>query len=492
MKQRMYGRKVQNWHRPLAPQQLRRRFLRHRYDAIPDDGDDGNPPDWDEHRSSEDVEQDLRDFELKQLLRGIVHQPVPLFRLEGALEAALRANDEFSITSGQAEDPAMLEQRLAVFVQSITHFPNDPTTRRRISDAIGKDVYLDVIQSAGKLAVGQDLVRNVCLFAPFWLRSPRTWNGANVSLVDHLFVRYDVPDFLYAEWSREPGFSRLKWLCWLILLAQGGSLRRAAGLFRWNIPGRFEHYLRTAHAAASPTEACAFAQIMRLGGSPIDCRRILSNPAFVVDTTESSGNDSQAVFWEATVRWIIAHRTALADEECERILSWAMHEYTEAERRGGQAYSWKGRSLPAVLRRSLDYQRQLERPWSCYSWQRHGWDWRPSDSALDGWSFVDLTSGEELFREGQAMRHCVSGYAAYCAAGRSAIVSVRFNDARRLTVEIAPATGRVVQAKGACNRPANIDEQSAIRCWLETVVRRVVVRQRPEHAVPNWSAPCLD
>src|SRR5262249_3980305 len=118
-----------------------------------------------------------------------------------------------------------------------------------------------------------------------------------------------------------------------------------------------------------------------------------------------------------------------------------------------------------------DYQRQLKLPWSCYSWKRHGWDWKPVDAALDGWCFVELTSGEELFREGQAMQHCVAGYAGRCAVGQSAIVSVRFQEARRITVQTKSATGQVVQAKGACNRPATHEEQRTIRLWVDAVLR---------------------
>src|SRR5262249_23751534 len=158
--------------------------------------------------------------------------------------AAIRSEDECALPSGRGRLAEPLEQQLAEFTQRITHFPNSPATQRWISDAIGDDVYLDVMKSAGKRINGQYLVKNVCLFAPFWIRSPRTWTGGKTSLVDHLFVRYDVLHFLYPEWSQVPGFVRLKWLCWFILLAQGGSLRRAAGLFRWNIPNRFEHYLR--------------------------------------------------------------------------------------------------------------------------------------------------------------------------------------------------------------------------------------------------------
>ena len=464
MKQRKYGQKVQNWHRPLAPRQLERWFRRHRHDALPDEDD------WDtevrhaDYFSEESL--DLRSLELKQLCREIVRRPTPLFSLERAMDGALHSEGECAVAG--RED---LELDLALFTQTITYFPNHPSTIRQIREAIGEDVYLDVITSSGRLVNGQLLVQNLCLFAPFWIRSPRTWTGGKVSLVDHLLVRYEVPRFLYPEWSEIPQLPRLKWLCWFILFAQGGSLRRAAGLFDWNIPSRFEHFLRMASPGASLKEACGFAEIMRLGGSPIDCRRILSNPAFVVDPTEIPEDEALSEFWETTVRWLIAHSTAITDEQSEVILAWAMHEYTETERRGTQPFYWKGRGLRSVLQRSLDHQRRLERPWSCHSWPRHGWDWQPIDAALDGWRFVELTSGEELFREGQAMRHCVAGYASRCAAGQSAIVSVRFKDARRITVEIIPATGQVVQARGACNRPADHEEQRMIRHWVDAVVR---------------------
>src|SRR5208337_4220646 len=103
---------------------------------------------WDEDQSSEDDGQDLRGMQLKQLLREIVHRPPPLFRLEWAIDAATCSDDEAAVTVGQAQSPALLEKQLAAFIQSITHFPNNPATRSRISDAIGDDVYLDVMKSA--------------------------------------------------------------------------------------------------------------------------------------------------------------------------------------------------------------------------------------------------------------------------------------------------------------------------------------------------------
>ncbi|MGE3804637.1 MAG: PcfJ domain-containing protein [Gemmataceae bacterium] len=289
-------------------------------------------------------------------------------------------------------------------------------------------------------------------------------------LIDHLFVRFSVPRFLYGTWTQEPCFSRLKWLCWFILLAQGGSLRRSRAQFGWNIPNRFEHFLRMTSAdTESPVAEVSTAQILRLGGSLEDCRRVLANSAFVIDTTERAW-ESQAEFWETTVCWIIAHGNSLSDDQCEQVLAWAMHEHTEAERHRVPPFLLKGKGLRAVLERSLAYRRQLARPWSGYRWRQRGWGWQPVDPPLEGWSFVELTSGEELFCEGQALHHCVATYAGQCAAGNAVIVSVRFMGERRLTIEIQPSTGLVIQAKGKRNRPASGDEQRVIRRWLERVV----------------------
>jgi hypothetical protein len=208
--------------------------------------------------------------------------------------------------------------------------------------------------------------------------------------------------------------------------------------------------------------------------------RFPGHSALVFDPTETAVDESYASFWRDTIRWLIANRDAVSDEESSRILSWAMHEYTEGQRQGARPFSWRGRRLRPVLERSAEYRRQLERPYSGYKWNGHGWNWTPDDSALSGWSFTELTSGEELFHEGRAMRHCVSSYAGRCAAGLSAIVSVRQDDQRRITVELNPVIGQVVQARGPCNRQASGEEQQVLRLWINKVVRPEVACREPK------------
>ncbi|MGO8753176.1 MAG: PcfJ domain-containing protein [Thermoguttaceae bacterium] len=417
-------------------------------------------------------------FNLEQSLREVmtrIWDPAPpLFSLQWATEAVSGRN------AAAAEAPVhqpvrgvAIEKLLAEHVDNVMSFAKNATALRfLIAESIGDARNLNVLKSLKSDSEYPHLA--ICLFSPFWVRSPLTWKqGDEISLLDHLFVEHDVPAFLYSEWFREP-VPRFKWLCWFILIARGASLKRAAGLFQWNIPRRFQHLLLDAPCDASPTEACIFTEIKRLGGSEADFRRIVANPAFVIDPTEISAVESHAEFWRETVAWLIAHGHDINDAESERILAWAMHEYTESERvryDGGPPFTWKGRSVRAVLERSAEYLR----PQNCcscrsYRWVGHGWDWAPDNPSLCKWSFVELTSGEDLFEEGDAMHHCVACYAGRCVSGHSAIVSVRCGESRCVTVEINPRTKQVVQANGLCNRQATPEEQTAIGLWLKAVV----------------------
>ena len=70
------------------------------------------------------------------------------------------------------------------------------------------------------------------------------------------------------------------------------------------------------------------------------------------------------------------------------------------------------------------------------------------------------------------MHHCVAGYAHRCASGSCRIFSLRRNGERQLTLELAPATITIMQARGAFNRPANRSEQELLRLWRHEIQGR--------------------
>lgn len=491
MKQKKFGKKIQNWHRPLGPSQLRRRFRTHRYDdseldarrSVLDEFPEGDdcwdcydpPCDPDCEYCGGDDGNDLYGYYLRRFVQGLAYQSPPLIPLELAVDRAAAEADNADLSLPEdRQNPAGIEQRLASHIDRLSSISSDSTAlRQQISESIRELRNIEIVQRVADKSRVPDLATRACLFAPFWVRPPLTWDiRSGRLLVDHLFAHYEIPPFLYAEWFRRSDITRFKWVCWFILLGQGGSLKRAADFFHWNIPARFTHHLFGVPYEASPTEACLMAEVKRLGGSDVDCDRILRNPAFVIDPTEPSADESHREFWHDTVSWLIAHREAITDEECSLILSWAMHEYTEAHRADSPPFSWKGRRVRAVLARSVEYQREVENPWYRYRWRRHGWNWRLDDPPHGTWSFIELTSGDDLFEEGRELRHCVASYAGRCVSGYSAIVSIRYNDVRRITIEISPRTRRVVQARGLCNRQANAEELRVLSLWMTNVVRR--------------------
>ncbi len=363
-------------------------------------------------------------------------------------------------------DDAPIELRLSRHFQAALGALSDPSFLARMREAVGSSRNLEVIRAVAAQHELPGLAARICLFAPFWLREPRSWSGEG-RLVDQLFVRRAPPSYLYTEWLLP--CPRIKWLTWFVLLGFGASLHRAARQFPWRIAKRFQRYLESAPEGLTPLEGTMYSEVIRLGGSEVDFRRLANNRAYVVDRTEHSDRPSYDRFWGETARWLITNRDALDDEEAARVLDWAMHEHTE-EPNGARRFSWKGRSARASLERANEYRELLARrrsPFANARWDPHGWD-----RELDEWAFVELSSSAELLVEGRALHHCVAGYAHRCAAGYSAIVSLRREGERRVTIELNPGSRVIVQARGLQNRVTTPEERRVIERWLRETVRR--------------------
>jgi hypothetical protein len=78
----------------------------------------------------------------------------------------------------------------------------------------------------------------------------------------------------------------------------------------------------------------------------------------------------------------------------------------------------------------------------------------------------ELTSTAQLVEESATMSHCVSGYDYRCVQGMSVIFSLCFDGGRRVTIELQPATRRVVQVRGCRNRAATTEELGVVQRWL--------------------------
>lgn len=113
------------------------------------------------------------------------------------------------------------------------------------------------------------------VLAPFWIRPLDAWTPPSESdritdsLIEHVLVRYPVPEAFYRPW-RTIHLPSLKWVSWLLLIGQGASLHRAAARFGWRISSKLHPHLLAAPVRLEPVEAVIWAEIMRLGGSQLD------------------------------------------------------------------------------------------------------------------------------------------------------------------------------------------------------------------------------
>lgn len=474
MKQKKFGKKVQNWHRPLGPNELRTRFLRDRNAGelrhrIHFD----NYHDWFAFYYLEDVDDsDYQDYWREQLFKQVIlpsHHPFEKLEAILAPKIFIQGSIEGSDSTYDGNKWIEFSQRLHSFVQRIqTYKGDDRELVDSIRTALGSNENAQIlINNAPHCA------KTYCLFAPFWYRSPSTWDPAQGrSLESHLFARYPTPAFLSLK--KDCRHVDDKWFCWLILLGRGGSLKVASDIFGWDIAKRFPHFLADVPPSLPPIEGCLYAEVKRLGGNATDYERLVIDPSFVFDITDWEQDDTDVDFWRETASWMIRYRDHLSDRDVELLLAWSRHLYTEAQNDRRSPFQWKGRSLEAALEQSRAYRERCERIdyylRGSLSWDARGWNWVPEAEVLQGWTVTELTTSAQLNEEGRAMRHCVGGYGWRCERGESAIVSVCYQQQRRVTVEIEPNTGQIIQVRGCYNREPDRDELRVTAAWHASMI----------------------
>lgn len=473
MKQRRFGQKVQNWHRPLRPNELCARYLRQRGNPagivtvggisqeLPDINNESCDYWYQDLYEDEVSAWDIQSVKHANLVWSICHTHYPLSALKRLLPLEAPTPPLTDCANGT------LITQLAEHLKRVTEYNyDDPELIETIQEVLRPDARAIVQQHLPKLA------EELCLFAPFWNRSPLTWNPEQgCSLLEHLFVVYPVPPFLIQTIQESIPSRNYKWLCWLILLGRSIPLKSAARLFEWNIPGKLPHYLaQTPNSLRTPTEGIVYAEILRLGGTERDFRRIIADGSYTIDLTNPDISESERQFWQETVYWLIAHREELTNVDSQRILAWARHCHSEERVGRRDTFRWSGRTVRAAREQAEAYEEE-QYAWLTwghqqYHWEPHGWNW----SEADDWSITELTSSKHLADEGIALRHCVGSYGWRCHVGTSAIFSVRYRGQRRVTVEICPQTKALKQIHGLHNRNPTSAENDVVSRWQQTII----------------------
>lgn len=90
------------------------------------------------------------------------------------------------------------------------------------------------------------------------------------------------------------------------------------------------------------------------------------------------------------------------------------------------------------------------------------WESLVGETAIGKYTVVPLTDSKQLYDEGQAMHHCVSGYDGFCNQGRSRIFGIREGDKPVATIELTWDANREAWFEGQNRGPCNMQVSSGV------------------------------
>ena len=318
-----------------------------------------------------------------------------------------------------------------------------------------------------------------------WIRSidrwrPQTHNREKqfLSLVRHLLVSYNVPDFLGSVWFRTDE-SATRYQKWYVDIGNGRNPRE--GPAPVSLTNKVAHYFLQAPKSYSVEQAIRFGQIKASGGSVRLCNAVIESRL----GTEFSNDE----FWQSVIRFFIRNPD-IELSQVGPIVDFLQHHKFERQQvflDGGETrwlsppqpnLSMQKRSLRALLAQVAEWHHRLGKVkvdssmrWTPSGIHPAGYARGKNDNRVI-WRINELLSQKELAREGNALKHCVATYSRHCRDGNSSIWSMTSEDAggkvrRRQTIEVSRHK-RIVQCRGRSNKPPTDQERQIVALWSKS------------------------
>ncbi|HEX5471094.1 MAG TPA: PcfJ domain-containing protein [Lacipirellulaceae bacterium] len=308
-----------------------------------------------------------------------------------------------------------------------------------------------------------------------WLRPIHKWLPPQASqfvqfrsLVNHLFARYMVPNFMASVWLR-PRPEAASWLALFLHLGRGKSIRQFDTPIR--LTKRMARYFMLAPDDLSVEQALRWAQVRGLGGKAKLARTVVDTWLRVPTTDEP--------FCKTLIEFLVSNWPMSLDEVRQIIQFVHDQRFQPAETTWGLGagpeplqpdFVVRGLSLRSIRRRMAHWREEVIRMNPTLVVQSDT-IWPATDIGSfrydDGdvlWTVEELLSGKALKVDGGIMDHCVATYIHACFRRWTSIWSLKAHEGERsrriLTIQVSPRTRRILQAKGRKNVAP--DEQS----WL--------------------------
>ena len=338
--------------------------------------------------------------------------------------------------------------------------------------------HSDLLKDASYIK-GIEMIAN---HADSWIRPLEMWHVKRHNrdwqfsqLLRHLFVKYDVPQFMDSVWFTE----NETYQNWYIHIGIGQNIRTAPAL-PVTLTKKMAHNFLSAPKHYNVDEALRWGQVQTLGGD-----RRLMDALRGTRLIENFNNDD---FWLSVIRFFIAN-PMLDVSHVHPIIDFIWNQKFENQRvfveRGVAEeigplqpnFNMKGRTPKTMLRQVNDWHRQLgkETRIGKYEWEHSNiGDLHLKEGSLEKngvtfWWIRELLSTDELIDEGRAMNHCVSTYSQSCFDGKTSIWTMETEDGygkqKLLTIEVSLEEHLIKQVRGKRNRLPTVKERSILKRW---------------------------
>jgi len=327
----------------------------------------------------------------------------------------------------------------------------------------------------------------IAMLRGYALRAPEDWRcriksrsheRRFIDLVRFTFARYRVAEHLERTWLEDidddfvdkitpperpatlarrtdaPDLRR-----WYVVAAQGSSLYRFAARF-------YLSKQETHHFLTAPPDVGSARRAFWYAVARAQCDR--ADVALKVARCKVASYSIASTFWKDVARFFARHPLSIAGMD-------DLVDFLFTAKREDEAFTLKGRTLESLTRRMEEWHRVLRRNSAVGG---GAWVGSPlpdveSESGRDAkraiWRIRQLKTGDELFREGMRMRHCVAGYKPMCMAGHISIWSMACEFPigtvnKGVTMEVTK-DGRIVQCRGFANRLPYGNEVMTAKRW---------------------------
>jgi hypothetical protein len=317
---------------------------------------------------------------------------------------------------------------------------------------------------------GKQYHKNILRDTASWTYKGKSKNKLKqqLELIRHAFARYRVPRFLEEAFVNEDS-NYDRYGEWYLAVAQGRSLYKTCTR-DFNMSKKDTHFFLLAPEELNTQEAVWWAKSMAINED--------IGLAYRISQSVLARRSYQSEFACDVHRFFVNNPCPI--EEIQHL-----HDYIMAQVEGQpNGWSIKKRSLESLRRQSEVWHRDMAKmrtigggswegldiaPWK-YKTGKFNHD--PAKNQEREWHLFEILTGNELAKEGNAMRHCVAGYKSRCMKGTTGIFALRSNtvlkpNQRHLTIEVVKQHNylQAVQIRGLANRLGRDHELDIVRRW---------------------------